>query len=451
MVFLNYDYRLNIRSIASNKEIFIISSLAVAFSLFAGEYTVYACIAIIIIMLGYIFGEKFILSVIIISLFTLVGDFNKELRTYIQLVDFGLLVILFLRRFGFQTSFYPRIPKILIYFVALYYVSMITSLIMSDYPFAGVENILRQSIFFIIAYLFFALIKDESYIRIYFVAFVFATVVLALSTIHSFVLEGSSLIELNLGLRSRVSGLISNPNMLTNFYMISIPILIISLLFYKYSVNRSIILFLLFLFFAGLILTISRTALLGILISTLIIFYMFRKKYFYSSISVILTLLLILVLYEPFGNVASLLLRLERGLTGREFIWDISASIIKDNPVFGIGVGAFKLEMFNYFPIMFDSWVGQELIKLHEITGAGSNLSHNFFLGFYTDMGILGLLTAVTFAIIYFRIGIKTINIYKRKTSKDYYFIVALFLGGATMFARALVDNVGVISHGTIK
>ncbi|NNJ53184.1 MAG: O-antigen ligase family protein, partial [Ignavibacteriaceae bacterium] len=294
------------------------------------------------------------------------------------------------------------------------------------------------------------LIKDSSYIKTYVTALVIATAILAISTIYLFIIDGYSLIELNLGLRSRVSGLIGNPNILTNFYIISVPILVLSLMFYRNAIKKSVVVSILILFIVGLTLTISRTAILGVLLSTLFIFFLFRKKYFYWSMFCLVLMVLNILIYEPFGSLTSLLFRLERGLAGREFIWDISIGIIKDNPIFGIGVGVFKLEMFNYFPIMLDSWVGRELVKLHEITATGTNLSHNLFLGFYTDMGIVGFSTAIFFATIFFRTGIKTLIIYKSIDSKDYYLILALFLGGATMFVRALFDSVGILSYGVI-
>jgi O-antigen ligase len=328
---------------------------------------------------------------------------------------------------------------------------MITSSLLSSYPLAGVGAIFRQSIFFIIAYIFYALIQDESDIKTYFIAIIIATCVLAASTIVIFVMEGSSFIELELGVRSRVAGLITNPNKLTNFYMICFPLILFALLFKNSTISKVISWVLLLLFSAGLLLTISRTAIFAILISSLTILFICRRKYFYASIIILLSLLLILVVYEPFGNIATLLFRLERGLTGREHMWAISMDIIKENPVFGIGVGTFKAEMFNYFPVMINSWVGRELVNLHTITGTGTNLSHNFFLGFFTDMGIFGFLTTLTLISVYFRIGIKTLSIYKERNKETYYLIIALFLGGATMFIRGLVDNVGILSYGVIS
>jgi putative inorganic carbon (HCO3(-)) transporter len=442
-IFVNEDF--------SAKKIFSISIGITIFALIVGDYALYGCIGLLLILFSFLYGERFVLPFIIISLFTLVGDVSTQLRLVVHLIDFTLLGILFLKRFGLKWNSYPRIPKVVFFFLVLYYSSMILSSAMSDYPLAGITNIIRQSIFFIIAYIFYALIKDESDIKIYCIAIILATSVLASSTIFSFVMEGYSLIDLNFGLRSRVAGLITNPNIITNFYMISFPLILISLLYNKYPLSKTISWFLLLFFCIGLVLTISRTAIIGILISTLTIFYMFKKKYFYQSIIALLILVIILIVYEPLGSVASLLFRLERGLTGRDHIWVISMDIIKDNPVFGIGVGAYKYEMFNYFPVMFNSWVGQELIKLHKITGTGVNLSHNFFLGFFTDMGILGLIAALTLPVVYFKIGIKTLKIYKNRNKETYYLIVALFLGGATMFIRGLVDNVGILSYGVIS
>ena len=136
------------------KEIIGISVLAIICAIIAGQYAIYLSIPILLITLTVLFGEKLLLATVIISLFTLVGDFNKELRPFIQIIDFGILSFLFFKRFGIQFDLFPRVPKVVLYFIGTYYVSMIISLVFSNYPLAGAGIIFRQTVFFAMVYIF---------------------------------------------------------------------------------------------------------------------------------------------------------------------------------------------------------------------------------------------------------------------------------------------------------
>jgi len=141
-------------------------------------------------MLSFVFGERFILAIIIISLFTLVGELSRSLRTVVQLVDFTLLGILFLKRFGLSSDSYPRVPRSVLYFLILYFSAMIISAVMSKYPFAGNGLIALQAAFFIIAYVLYSLIEDENDIKNYFRAIVVVSCIIVTVLIISFFREG---------------------------------------------------------------------------------------------------------------------------------------------------------------------------------------------------------------------------------------------------------------------
>ena len=206
----------------TNKQIVLISFILVICAILIGENAFWGGIGLLLILLTYIYGERFILALVIISLFTLVGDVGQSLRTFVQIIDFSLLGYLFLKRFGLRFYSYPRIPRFLVYFLLLYYFSMIASSVMSDYPISGLGLIARQTVFFVIVYLFYALINDEKDIRNYFLALTIASFILASSSILSFAIEGSFFTE---GIRSRFTGLIGNPDVVSAFYMISIPLI----------------------------------------------------------------------------------------------------------------------------------------------------------------------------------------------------------------------------------
>ena len=430
-------------------KIILLSFFLSCVAILIGNYVFYAAAAILIGILWLLLGERLLLVLVIISLFTLFTETETFLRTLVHLVDFGILGYLFIKRFGLTFNSYPCIPKSVLYFVLLYYCSMLVSMAMSAYPFAGIGLFIRQSIFFVLTYLFYALIRNESDIKSYFVAFIIATCVMAASSLVTFVSDPSSLFNFTSGSRERIVGLISNPNNITNFYMVSFP-LVLSILFLRKNRLSNTMCFLLILFLSfALFITLSRSAIMGVIASTVVMLYILKRKYFYFLILSLLFIVILFIVYEPLNNLTSVLFRVERGATGRNYLWALSLDMIKDHPIFGIGPGAYRYEMFSYFPVMLHSWTGGLFKDIYNMTN-GSNLSHNYFLFLFSDLGILGMLTAIVLPVVYFRIGIKTLNKYKYGSKDTYYLIIALFATGAAMFVRGMVESIGLLYYGAI-
>ena len=444
----NYPKLVPIFSTNNLTFVFISILLSVSVIVISG-WNLYAVIIILLLLLGAILGERFILAIIIISLFTLIRDVSGPLRTVIHLVDFSLLGYLFLKRFGLNFNSYPRVLKPVKYFLILYCSAMIIAAAMSSYPLAGINLIAQQLAFFVIVYFFYSLIKDEREVKNYFYAIIVVSSVIATSSIVPFISEDQILFSLDSKYRSRVAGMMGNTEAATTFFVISIPILIIQLLRVKKKITKYLILLVLTYLAFGLFLMMSRSALIGILISTLIILYTLKRKIFNKFIAALFILIALFLIYEPITNFFSLIFRIEEGLSARQQTWTMALNIIGDHPVFGIGPGAYKYEMFNYFPYMLSDWWGKLFIYYHEIT-EGANFSHNFFLVFFTDMGILGLITALSLPVIYFSISIKTIKRYKDKVSENYYLIIAMFAAGISMIIRNFFNSIGILFYGGI-
>jgi O-antigen ligase len=431
-------------------QLWILISIALSLPvILLGENIIFALPVVIVIMLSFIFGERFIIAGIIISLFILVGNLNRSLRTVVQLVDFTLLGILFLKHFGLNFRSYPKIPKSVIYFLLLYFSAMLISAVMSRYPFAGIEIYFRQTVFFIIVYVFYALIASESEIKLYFSAIFLVACILVTFSLIAFSQGGINLLEVLSPNRPRVSAIIENIEAATNFFVVSFPIIIISLLLKKNISERAVNYFLLFYLSLGLIIAMSRSAIIGIIFSTAIIFYLLRRKRFYQLLFSVTFFVAIFLFYQPLNDFLTLFLRIESGMSARDYLWKMAMDMINDNTLFGIGPGAYQYEMLNYFPYMLDNWWGKIFIYYNEVTG-GANLSHNFFLTFFTEMGILGILTAVALPMVYFRIGIKTITKFKNRDRYNYYLIIGLFAAGSSIILRNFFNGIGLLYVGGI-
>jgi hypothetical protein len=405
--------------------------------------------AIIIILLSFIFGERFIMAVILISLFTLVGEFNRSLRIFIQLIDFSLLGILYLKMFGLSFSHYKQIPKSIIYFLLLYFSSMVISAIMSQYPSAAIGVIFRQFAFFLVVFVFYSLIKSESDVKDYFISIIIVACIFTAVFVAMFLNEGYDLLSIVSKTRVRITALTGNIEAATNFFVISFPLIISFLLLKNKMLLKSVGWTILIFCIIGLLLAMSRSAFLAIAISTSIIFFMLKRKIFYRFLYSLGVVILLIILYEPLNEVITLLFRIEEGVSVRDQLWLMTVNIINDFPVFGLGPGVYKYELFNYYPFMLNDFTGKVFIYFADVS-EGVNLAHNIFLVFFSEMGILGLITIISLPIIYFRIGIKVIQKYKNGSVENYCLIIALFAAGASVFFRNIINSIGILYIGGI-
>lgn len=426
--------------------------IAILLGLFAsmlGEYIIYGILGLLFIIPFIIYGEKYIIFFIIVSLFTLVGDINKDLRAVIHILDFSLLALLFLYHYGFQIKEYPKIPRSLIYFLLLYYFSMILAIVMSEHVNDGLQRIGRQTIFFGVAYLLYSLIRNDDDLKSILYGIIASSIIIAFSTIFNFYSEGFELADYITGMAVRVGGLMKNILASTTFFIVAMPLLIVSLLTVKKSSIKRLLWILVIVLIIGLILTASRSAMLAIIASTMIIFYFHNKKLITSLLLTLIFITFIFLFIPPFNEMSSIIFRIESGLSQRQHYWLLAYDMIMDNWLFGIGPGSYGYEMYNYFPVMLNSWIGKVIIETNLVTG-GNNNSHNFFLVFFTDMGVLGLLTALALPVVFFKIASKTIKKYKSSNKVTYYTVVGLAAAGTSMFLRGIVDGIGLLAYGFI-
>lgn len=431
-------------------ELVLISAILSLPAILAGGYLVYFIPVFFLVFLALVFGERFLILFVVISLFTIVGEVSRILRSLVYLLDFSILGYFFLKRYGLNLFSYPKIPRSVIYLLILYFSAMIISAVMSRFPSAASGIIFQQFAFFIIVYVFYALIENKENINLYFAGISVVAVIIVAFSLVVFINDGLNLIEIISPDRARVSVITGNIETSTNFFVVIFPILLgMFLLSEKVSSKTPRLILLLFLSI-GLILMMSRSAIIGILFSTALIFFILHRKLFYRLLIVVVSLVLIFVLYQPLNETITVFLRLESGMSARDYLWKMSMDMIKDNMIFGLGPGVYKHEMMNYFPYMLDEWWGRFVIYLSEVSG-GANLSHNFFLSLFTELGILGILTAIALPVVYLRIGIKTILKYRMEDKSNYYLIVSLFAAGCSIIIRNFFNGIGLLYVGGLQ
>ncbi|MBU2614259.1 MAG: O-antigen ligase family protein [Elusimicrobia bacterium] len=163
-----------------------------------------------------------------------------------------------------------------------------------------------------------------------------------------------------------------NPNILAGYLVMIVPLLF-SIQKQKINIRRGLIQLLLLSAVLCLILTKSLSGFVGLLSAVLIIKYRWRGLFISAAIFLFL---LSFKLKEP-------------DVVNRFLWWEACLRIIKDNPIFGTGLGTFQFVYPKY-----------------RTSALASIFAHNFYLQLCSEVGIPGLL--ILLALIYF--SFKKIN-----------------------------------------
>ncbi len=263
-------------------------------------------IAVLVIsLLILLYDERFLFGLIIVTLFSIVSGFGSTLRLVVHITNFSLLGFLFIRHYGFNFTEYPKIPKPLLYFIGMYYFSMLISATFSNYFFSGLFLIGRQTAFFIIAYIFYSLIKDIEYVKTIIISLVIVSVFIAMSSVYDVSQSGVDLINIAMGGRYRGASFIANTDASTAFFILTLPIILVFVFLKEYKNIRGILSSLIVVITLGLFLIISRSAILSISVSLSILLYRVRKMLFIKLMLIGSVLLLIILLIEPINEALS--------------------------------------------------------------------------------------------------------------------------------------------------
>ncbi|MDO6851982.1 O-antigen ligase family protein [Cellulophaga lytica] len=259
--------------------------------------------------------------------------------------------------------------------------------------------------------------------------------ILGLSILFS-ILSGSYVTELEGNIR--VGGIFSNVN--TAGYICYTSIVFA---YFQYLKNRRKISFLLIFFlFVCLILTGSRASLLALGVT--FVFYNIRfilnKKIIIATIVLLISSLVGGFLYK---DTLSNALRLNRGLSARDVLYNTAIEIFKDHPNLGIGLGNLKVIGSEYInKVEVSNWRKEHLLEI------GIQSSHNAFLETAVEIGIYGSFVFILIILLIGRKYFLSIKVNKLNFKKNYCYLFWGFWAG--IFIRSFFESNGIINRGWI-
>jgi O-antigen ligase len=361
------------------------------------------------------------------------------------------LLYAFLKKYGEKFENYPAIQKPLTFYFLLLSVSLFFSTIFSLNVLNSLIEVIRTGVFFLFIYILYSLLHDVKDLVYVIAGIIIASIIISISIWVNFLNSGNDIASLIAQNQFRAIGLYSNVNAPGSYIIATIPFLFSFLHYEKLKKFRCGFYFMILLMLAAISLTASRSALIGISVASLVAIYLTNRKLFKSIIWFVLLVLFVFLLVPSLNELTTFYLRFDSGLTYRQDLWDISFGMFNDHPLTGIGPGNYTQTMLNYFPLMFDSWKAEIILLMRDVT-AGTNLSHNFYIAMLSDLGILGLISAVYLTFIFFYMCSKLLIRYKKeKDFFNYYLIVSAFSGGIGMFIRSFFEGVGIMTYGWIK
>lgn len=387
--------------------------------------------------------STFVLLVVVTS------GFGETIRFIIQILTVSILLILFLKDYGLDVKNYPSVSKEIILLVAAILLVMILSLLFTEFLYLGVIQVIRSIFFFLIVYLYFSLIKGYYDLKYFIFALYLGAFIYFGFLFFEIISSNFDIINLNQTLLLDEGTSFIHRNAIGSFFSICILITLAFLM--KYPVNRSNKIYLIFLvsfMILALVLTNSRAAILTLLVGVSFIFFKENKKYLYRLfLAMIIGLSLLLI--EPISDALNLYLRLERISTGRDYILETVFNIISNNPIIGAGPAASKFEMYNYLPYMFGTHQEYFLSKLINQIEFGH--AHNFYLFFYTDLGILGFVVSLAIPYVFFKLSSKIIKKINNLYGMIYPLVLGIQASGIALFLRGIFEWGGIFSYGTLS
>ena len=185
----------------------------------------------------------------------------------------------------------------------------------------------------------------------------------------------------------RAYGLFPHPNILGGYLVLSIIFTLLILREHSFN-KKSFIKSILCLQFIALLLTFSKSAILGLIISLGFIYWKINPKYnfsrFFKKLSQFkIAILVVIIFLTSFFLMAQPDLNsvFFQSLNERLFYLNVSRGTILANPILGIGAGQSALSIPNFTNQIIPAWQYQPV--------------HNVFLLIWSELGIIGLILLI--------------------------------------------------------
>lgn len=439
-----------INNIKINNSFLLIASFTLVLLFLAFDIYSFVIVLILISIIFKIETRNFIL-IIVIALSTLISDINENLRITVVLMIVIFLIFTFLKKYGTTYNKFPLVQRSLLIYFFILATSFLISIIFSIDISNSIIELLRTILFFILIYIIYSLINNVKDLVYLIIGLVISTIIISISIWVSFINSGNNIASLIAKNQFRVIGLYSNVNAPGSYIIATLPFLIAIINYSKLIISKYLIFTIILLLTTGILLTASRSAFLGTFVGVSIAIYLTNKKLFKVILISFILVVCFFILVPKLNELISFYLRFDSGLTYRQDLWEISYGIFKDYPFTGIGPGNYTEVMLKYFPLMFDSWKSEIIFSMMDVT-YGSNLSHNFYIAMLSDLGILGIISAIYLTFIFFSLNMNILNYFKEENKKlDYYLIVGAFAGGVGIFIRSFFEGIGIMTYGWIK
>ena len=396
-------------------------------------------------------GVKKIPLFAVFGFLLLISDIFEDYRVIINSFLIIGLSFYFIKEYGLRLVAYPRIPAGIGWLILSLLLSITISTITSSHFKTSVEYLFKTSAFIIIVYLYFSYINTVKKTKEIFFALILIGTISSIFIIHSFFSEVKSLLLLQLQGYVQIGGIYQNLSAVGGLLFISLSLTVVAINFKKFSSPPKMILWLLFIVqLFALILTNSRGAFLGLVVTCSVFFFIMKRKIFtISLLSFLGVIAVILILFPTTIDIIDSFFRTGRILENHRYqLWQEGIEIIKEHPILGIGPGTFGFYIYKYLPVMLGSWDIGNFVYISENVRVGH--VHNYYLFYFSELGIWGFINSILIPVVFFRYSVKSMKKYLQGNKNLYILSVGIFSCGIGFFVRALIESTGIMTYGFI-
>lgn len=429
-------------AITSRKNLIILSAAgALAGAVVNPLISLAALFFILLLSYSFKYNTNAVVFSVIAAYLLITDSLGETVRNAVNLAGLLILAGLFFKEYSFQPAGFPRVSRRIAVFVAMALLSMLFSSYFSEAPLKTFMVTFRQFIFFAICYFIYSFTRDLKGIHYNIAALQLVALVLGVAMSYELIKQGYAVFLIQSNSFVRLSGLYNNPNSIGLVYTVSMPLFLPFVGRYK---NRSIRIFtkLMLLFFSViLLLTNSRASMIAVIIAFGYYLYVTNRKLFLRISVIAAGIVFVLFFVPPFSDYMLLFMRVDRIFaTTRNSFWEVAISIIKANPLLGVGPEMFPDNIFRYLPVPLDSF------DAHQMWNARTGTAHNFYLFRLAELGIPGLATGLYLIYLFFSYSSRALR--ENKNAEHFRIILAFRCAGLGIVARSFLESNGILTHG---